>query len=324
MTPRLGENNPNIIYTKYETPSAFRKAGAFLPLDLIKKGVYEYRLSPYMGCSKRCQYCFELHNEFTHENEVKIKTNTVSVLKSNIPSLDKTKAILLDGYDCEKAEQKERLIRSALKVIVEYGIPLLIQTKSDLVLRDLDLLEELNDSGVFVNVSFSMTSLNQDHARIFEPYTCSPFNRLEAMKKISDAGIHTGIILMPVLPFISDTKEELNTLFSRSAEKGCEYVIPELLRVTSSGKQRDMCFGIIRKHFPELVKRYEELYPARQFGPKFGSGPRDNAYRSGLLKRIGEVSRRYGLPTAFPSIQEPRSERRETISKRQCTLGSFL
>jgi DNA repair photolyase len=290
MTPRLGEKNPNIVYTKYETPSAFRKAGAFLPLDLIKKGVYEYRLSPYMGCSKRCQYCFELHNEFILENDVKIKTNTVSVLKSNIPMLDKTKAILLDGYDCETAEQKEGIIRSSLRVIVEYGIPFFIQTKSDLVvLRDLDLLKELNDSGVFVNVSFSMTSLNQDHSRIFEPYTCSPLNRLKAMKKISDAGIHTGIILMPVLPFISDTNEELDLLFSRSAEKGCEYVIPELLRVTSSGKQRDMCFGVIRKHFPALVKRYEELNPARQFGPKFGSGPRDNAYRSGLLKRIDEV-----------------------------------
>ena len=324
MTPRLGENNPDIIYTKYETPSAFRKAGAFLPLDLIKKEVYEYRLSPYMGCSKRCQYCFELHNEFTHEKEVKIKTNTVSILKSNIASLDKSKAILLDGYDCETAEQKEMLVRSSLKVIVEYGIPLIIQTKSDLVLRDLDILKELNNSGVFVNVSFSLTSLNQDHARIFEPYTCSPLNRLEAMKKISYAGIHTGIILMPVLPYISDTEEELDLLFSESAEKGCEYVIPEPLRVTSSGKQRDMCFGVIRKHFPALVKRYEELYPARQFGPKFGSGPRDNVYRSGLLKRIDETSRRYGIPTVFPSIPEPQSGRRETISKRQCTLDLFM
>jgi len=324
MTPRLGEINPSITYTKYETPSAFRIAGAFLPRDLIKKEVYEYRLSPYMGCSKRCRYCFELHNEFIHEDEVKIKTNTVSVLKSNIPGLDKTKAILLDGYDCETAEQREKLIRSSLEVIVEYGIPLLIQTKSDLVLRDLDLLEELNDSGVFVNVSFSLTSLNQDHARIFEPYTCSPLDRLEAMKKISDAGVQTGIILMPVLPFISDADEELDLLLSRAAENGCEYVVPEPLRITCSGKQRDMCFDVLRRHFPALVKRYEELYPARRFGPKFGSGPRGSAYLSCLLKRIDEVSRRYGLPTVFPRIPEPRPEMREPISRRQCTLDRFM
>jgi len=324
MTPQLGDSNPNIIYTKYETPSAFRKAGAFLPRDLIKKEIYEYRLSPYMGCSKRCRYCFEPHNEFIREDEVKIKTNTVSVLKSNIPGLDKTKAVLLDGYDCETAEQKERIIRASLKVIVEYGIPLLIQTKSDLVLRDLDLLEELNDSGVFVAVSFSMTSLNQDHARIFEPYTCPPLDRLKAMKKISDAGIQTGIILMPVLPFISDSNEELNLLFSRSTENGCEYVIPEPLRVTSSGKQRDMCFGVLREHFPALVKRYEELYPARQFGPKFGSGPKDNAYLSALLKRIDEVSRRYDITTIFPRIPEPRPEKRGAISRCQCTLDRFM
>ena len=141
---------------------------------------------------------------------------------------------------------------------------------------------------------------------------------------ISNAGVQTGIILMPVLPFISDTDEELDLLFSRSAENGCGYVIPEPLRVTSSGNQRETCFGVLREHFPGLVKRYEELYPARQFGPKFGSGPRDNAYLSGLLKRIDEVSRRYSLPTVFPRIPEPQSERRGAISRRQCTLDHFI
>lgn len=324
MEIKLGDENPEIKYIKYETPSACRKAGAFLPLDIIKMEIYEYRLSPYMGCSKRCQYCFELHNEFIRPNEVKIKTNTTSVLKKIIPNLNELKVILLDGYDCEVAEQKERLIRSSLEIIIEYKLPVLIQTKSDLVLRDLDLLCELNDLANFVNVSFSITSLNQDHAQIFEPYTCSPMDRLRAMKKISEAGIQTGIILMPVLPFISDTDDELDLLFSMAVENDCQYIVPESLRLTSSGGQREMWFNILRKYFSGLVGQYEELYPPSPSGPKFGSGPTDIGYLSELSKKIAGYSERYNIPTKFPKPPTPKFEKRPIISKHQNTLDSFM
>ncbi len=324
MKPGLGDENPHIRYVKYETPSAFRKAGAFLPKKIIEMEIYGYRLSPYMGCSKRCRYCFELHNEFIHANEVKIKINTPSVLKKTIQGLHEIKPILLDGYDCEVAEQKEGLIRSSLEIIIEYGLSVLIQTKSDLVLRDLDLLQELNDIAGFVNVSFSLTSLNQDHARIFEPYTCSPVNRLKAMKKVSDSGIQTGIILMPVLPFISDSDEVLDLLFSKAVENGCQYIVPEPLRVTASGDQRKMWFDVLRRCFPALVERYERLYPASTFGPKFGSGPRDIGYSYELSKKMDRFSEQYKIPTEFPRPPEPRSGKRPMISRYQNTLDSFM
>ncbi len=324
MRPKLGDVNPNVRYVKYETGSAFRRAGAFLPRKIIKRNTYEYRLSPYMGCPKRCQYCFELHNEFIHIDEVKIKTNTVSLLKKTLPNLHKIKPILLDGYDCEVAEQKEGLIRSSLEIIVEYSLPLFIQTKSDLVLRDLDLLKELNDLGSFVNVSFSLTDLNREHTKIFEPYTCSPTNRLKALKRISDAGIQTGIILMPILPFISDEDEELEILFSKAVENGAQYIVPESLRLKGEGGQRKMWFDVLRKHYPSLVARYEKLYPATGFGLKFGSFPNDIGYSGGLSKKIMKLSKDYGVSTDFPNVPQAKVEKSPIVSRYQNRLDSFM
>ena len=322
MKPILGTENPQIKYVRYETPSAFRKAGAFLPRKIM--GIYNYRLSPYMGCAKRCQYCFEYHNEFINSNEVKIKTNTVSILKKGIENMGESNPILLDGYDCEVAEQKERLIRDSLEVMIKHGQSVLIQTKSGLVLRDLDLLEELNALADFVSVSFSLTSLDKEHARIFEPYTCTPENRLKAMRAVSDAGISTGIILMPVIPHISDTDECLDTLFSKASECGCQYIVPEPLRIRSTGNQREMCFNTLRQHFPHLIGRYKKLYPASPSGPKFGSGPQDPNYLQSLSKRIHSFAKNYGIPVEFPRFTKREPGRARAMAGRQRTLDSFM
>ena len=326
MKIQLGEKNPYIKYVRYETPSAFRKAGAFLPRAILDMGLYEYRLSPYMGCAKRCQYCFELHNEFIGQDQVKIKTDTVATVRNTIATSCTRKAILLDGYDCEVAEIEERLIRKSLEVLLEYRMPLFIQTKSDLVLRDLDLLNKLNDLGVFVNVSFSLTNLNEEHSRIFEPYTCTPGNRMSAMKTISDNGILTGILLMPVLPFISDTEDDLDRLFSNAAENGCHYIVYEPLRVTSNGPQRDMCFNVLKRHFPDLVERYERLYPNNIYGPKFGAGPIDTGYLDRLSERIERLSKKYNIATCFPKpeFETKQIESKQIISRFQNTLDKFM
>ncbi len=318
---KLGEINPNIRFSRYETPSAIRKAGAFLPRKLVDMGLYEYRLSPYMGCEKRCMYCFELHNEFIERDEVKIKTNTVSLVKRIVRDLSGDSAILVDGYDSEQAESRERLIRRSLEIIAEQGLPVIIQTKSDLVLRDTDLLVKLKDKGVFVKVFFSLTSLSESIHRNFEPYTCSPRDRIRAMGKLSGAGISTDAILMPVLPYISDTEEELDSLFSTLKEKGCGHIIPEPLRLTSSGPQRDTFLEALEGFTPSLVKRYERLYPARSDGWKFGTGPRNMDYIGTLIKRIEVLSRKYGIPTIF---DRPLLGRFDVKSPSQRNLGDFF
>ncbi len=315
-----GRVNPNIRFSRYETPSAMRKAGAFLPRKLMDLGLYKYRLSPYMGCEKRCRYCFELHNEFIEKDEVKIKTNTVPLVSKTVPDLSGNNAILVDGYDSEQAESSERLIRRSLEIIVEQGLPVIIQTKSDLVLRDMDLLLESKARGTYVKVFFSLTSLSEELHRTFEPYTCPPLDRIRAMGKLSDAGIPTDVTLMPVLPFISDTEEELDHLFSAVKENGCGHIIPGPLRLTSSGPQRDAFLEVIKEYSPSLLERYERLYPARKDGWKFGTGPQSVDYINDLNKRIGTLSGRYQIPTMF---KRPALERFDVKPPAQRSLGDF-
>jgi DNA repair photolyase len=317
----LGEENKKVLYTRYSTPSAYRESGAFLPRKLMWPKIYRYRLSPYMGCPKRCAYCFELHNDWINPDEVKIKINTVEFVRNEISKQKQRDIILLDGYDCERAEIKEKLIRDSLKVILDYQMPLLIQTKSDLVLRDLDILEQLNEKTSFLHVAFSITDLNPFHHQMFETYTCAPKNRLKAMKKISKAGISTGLYLMPVLPYISDTQEELEHLFDKASENSCQYIIYNPLRVAGSGPQRKKWFDTLKEYFPSLVKKYEKLYPYKENAYKFGHVPRDSTYLKELSKKIAYLREKYGMDN---DISRPEIDKKSVISNGQKSLSNFM
>lgn len=317
----LGEENKKVSYTRYSTPSAYRECGAFLPTKLIRSNIYRYRLSPYMGCPKRCAYCFELHNDWINPDEVKIKTNTVEFVRDEISRQKQRDVILLDGYDCEHTEIKEKLIRNSLRVILEYRMPLLIQTKSDLVLRDLDILKQLNEKTNFLHVAFSITDLNPSHHQMFETYTCAPKNRLKAMKAISKAGISTGLHLMPVLPYISDTQQELEHLFDEASKNGCQYIIYNPLRVAGSGPQRKKWFDTLKEYFPSLVKEYEKLYPYKENTYKFGDVPRDSTYLKELSKKIAVLRKKYGMDN---DISRPEIDKKSIIFNEQKSLSDFM
>lgn len=300
---RLGEQNPNICFTRYRSPSAFRRAGAFIPRLLKHMHIYDYRLSPYMGCTKRCIYCFELVNRNVGKHEIKVKINTVEYVRKVLLTLNERKAVLVDGYDCEEIEKETKLLRNSLNVLLKFRMPVFVQTKSSLVLRDIDKLERLSERTELTTIAFSLTSLDEEHARIFEPYTTPPEERIKAMQKLSGRGISTGITLMPILPFISDTDKTLEHVFSEAAAVGCSYVIPEPLRVTGVGPQRNNVFQVIRKYYPELLPKYEQLYPRDPYGPKFGTRPRSRIYLYDLFQRIRVKGRRYKISTKFPMLK---------------------
>jgi len=321
MPYELGEENDKVSYTRYKTPSAYRESGAFLPRKLMWPKIYRNRLSPYMSCPKRCAYCFELHNPWIGLDEVKIKTNTVEFVRKIISQQRQRDVILLDGYDCERAELKEEFIRNSLKVILEYRMPLLIQTKSDLVLRDLDILKQLNEKTSFLHVAFSITDLNPSHHQIFETYTCAPKNRLKAMKTVSKADISTGLHLMPVLPYISDTQQELEHLFDEASKNGCQYIIYNPLRVAGSGPQRKKWFDTLKKYFPSLVKKYEKLYPYREDAYKFGHVPRNSTYLKELSEKITVLEKKYGMDN---DISRPKIDKKPIIFNKQKSLSDFV
>lgn len=117
---------------------------------------------------------------------------------------------------------------------------------------------------------------------------------------------------MPILPFISDTNKVLEHVFSEAASVGCSYVIPEPLRITGVGSQRNNVFQLIKKYYSELLPKYERLYPRDPYGPAFGTRPRSRTYLYNLFQRIRAKGRKYKISTTFPrkieaSLNPPRT-----------------
>jgi DNA repair photolyase len=156
---------------------------------------------------------------------------------------------------------------------------------------------------------------------MFETYTCAPKNRLKAMKKISKAGIPTGLYLMPVLPYISDTQQELEHLFDEASKNGCQYIIYAPLRVAGSGPQRKKWFDTLKEYSPSLVKKYEKLYPYEKDAYKFGHAPYDSIYLNELSKKIAVLGKKYDIDN---NISRPKIDKKIIIPKKQKSLIDFM
>jgi DNA repair photolyase len=169
-----------------------------------------------------------------------------------------------------------------------------------MILRDMDLMKDIRDVAILpddltdkldngVIVSFSFSTLDGELAEIIEPGAPSPMERLETMKEFSDAGFKTGIINMPVLPFLSDSDEAIQSMVKTAKNYGAHYVLYSGL--TLYGTDNDDCktlyFNFLREHHPELLKEYEKL-----FQKSFASSKN---YQHDVASRFSEISHEYGV-----------------------------
>jgi len=160
--------------------------------------------------------------------------------------------------DYQPAEGRFKLSRKMLEVIRDLDFPVHIVERSPLVLRDLDILEKINKRS-WVCVSISVTTLDEQLTRLFEPKASAPRSRLMAMKKISEPGILTGTALMPVLPYITDSEITFEEIVRSTAEHGGRYVFAGG-GLTLDDNVKTRYTRLIQDHFPSLVERYDELY----------------------------------------------------------------
>lgn len=182
-----------------------------------------------------------------------------------------------------------RLTRGALEIIARLGFPLHLITKSDLVVRDIDLLAQIAQTACYV--SFTITTTDDELAAILEPRAPSPTRRLAAIRALADAGVTAGVTLMPVLPYLEDTEENVASVVTRAAEAGARYLIPAF-SVTLRDRQRDYFYAALDQHFPGLSDRYRHRY-----GDQYGCNS-DRAARLGQV--CSELVARYGLATRVP------------------------
>ena len=207
-----------------------------------------YTLDPYQNCGFGCRYC-----DSTYDETIYIKTNAAQLLKKELETTEKGTIIVgsvVDPY--QKAEESYNITRNLLEIIEQYDFPCHILTKSNLVLRDIDLLSKMSDC----KVTISITTLNQSVSDLFERDVPSPMERLKTIEKLSEIGINAGLAVIPILPFIAE--EELENIVKSAKKHKAHYILHKHLEL--KGDQKGIFMKILEESYPNLVKKYEELY----------------------------------------------------------------
>jgi DNA repair photolyase len=255
----------------------------------------KYNMNLYRGCQHRCIYCDSRSECYQIENfdgEVLVKANGIELLRKELTRKRVKSTIGLGSMnDCYMPLERERnLTGQALGVIAEFGFPVHVMTKSNLVLRDLDTLCEINRR--YATVSFTITTADDDLGKKLEPGAPLVSERFRAMRTLVDRGIQTGVSLMPVLPFIEDTEENIAAIVRKAHEHGASYIIPSF-GMTMRDRQRAYYYDKLDELFPGLRQKYERMY-----GDQYHC-PVPNASR--LAKAFYELCDRYGIsPRIIP------------------------
>ena len=223
-----------------------------------------YGMNIYRGCTHGCIYCDSrsLCYRFTHPFEdVEVKRNAPELLEKALRSKRRPCMIgtgsMSDPY--MHCEEKLRLTRRCLQIILENGFGASIQTKSDRILQDLDLLDEINRSAKCV-VQMTLTTYDDALCRILEPNVCSTKRRIEVLKELQKRQIPTLVWLTPILPFLNDTEENITAILNECAEAGVKGVIDFGMGLTLRDGDREYYYAALDRHFPGMKERYISRY----------------------------------------------------------------
>ena len=251
----------------------------------------KYSMNLYRGCQHQCITCDSRSLCYGIENfnsEVLVKANAVELLTKELAS-KRVKGTIGTGSMNDPympLEMQLNLTGRALQVIAQFGFPVQVITKSDLALRDLDTLCEVNTH--FAAVSFTVTTADDDLGRKVEPGAPLVSQRLRATRTLADHGIHAGICMMPILPFIEDSEENIAAIVAQAHAHGAAYIIP-WFGTSLRDRQRAYYYDQLDRFFPGLRERYEHT-----FGDRYScSAPN----RQRLKRVFDDLSDRHGIAT---------------------------
>ena len=218
----------------------------------------------YRGCQHGCIYCdsrslcYQMNHAF---EDIEVKENALSLLEQALKAKRK-KCMIGTGAMSDPyipLEEKLRLTRGALELISRYGFGVAIQTKSCRILRDLELLKEINSRSKAV-VQMTLTTYDEKLCRIVEPHVSTTRERVEALKSFRDAGIPTVVWLCPLLPWLNDTKENLLGILEYCREAGVKGILNFGMGLTLRDGDREYYYAALDRHFPGLKQRYIQTY----------------------------------------------------------------
>src|SRR5579863_1039528 len=281
---------------------------------------FTWTINPYRGCEFACKYCYarythefmELRDGIDFEQKIFVKQHAADLLRQELrhvkPGEDIAIGTATDPY--QPAERRFEVTRAILEELTRHsGLEIGIVTKSNLVLRDIEVLRQIaKNNRLFVNIT--ITTMSVDLARILEPRAPRPDLRLEAMQKLNRAGIAAGVICAPVLPGITDSPQDLETLVRATAQAGGKYIYANSLFLKPCSSAVFMPF--LEKQFPQLVKSYQQRYRDRAFLPA--------SYRKRLSQLMKRLREKHGMPNDYDRYSKETHPAQETQPGEQMKL----
>jgi DNA repair photolyase len=255
---------------------------------------FQWTINPYRGCEFGCKYCYARYTHefmemdaYEFEDKIYAKSAASHLLRQELGRTDRQDRIALgtatDPY--QPAERRYGRTRSILEVFArDRGRFLGITTKSDLIVRDLDLLQEIARANV-LGIHITITTLNEKLARMLEPRAPRPDLRLEAVRKLSDAGLRVSVFPNPIMPGITDGERQLDRLAKAARDAGAQGFGGGPLFLMPSAQKVFLPF--LEKEFPHLAGRYRETFAKSAY--------LDRPYKDILRDRVQRVRDRWGL-----------------------------
>jgi DNA repair photolyase len=283
---------------------------------------FRWTINPYRGCSHACRYCFarqthtylDLDAGHDFDSKIVVKVNAPQRVRAELaaPRWRGEHVAMGTNVDCyQRAEGRYRLMPGILAALADAANPFSILTKGTLILRDIDLLEEA--SGVTdVGLAVSVGCADRDLWRTLEPGTPSPQRRLEVCAAFADRGLPCGVLMGPVVPFLSDSPGQLAATVRQAARAGARSVTPIVLHLRPGA--REWFLGWLGEHHPALVPRYRGLYGQGAYAPK--------DYQRRVTEQVRDLAQREGIGASHRGKNPRRQPRPQQNQAGQSRAGA--
>ncbi len=279
-----------------ETPIAYKEIHCESALNPLKRKIpFGWDLNIYRGCSHACRYCYAIYshsylNSDGFFDDIHVKTNIVEKLEQELSSPKWKREVVniggvTDSY--QKAEATYQLMPEILKLLIKYKTPAIISTKSTLVLRDYDLINELSQI-TYINIAATITSMDENVRQKIEPGGAPSAERFAMLKQFRKTNASVGLHVMPIIPYLTDDRENFESLCANAKDSGAHYLLPGVLYLR--GATRKVFFDFIQRDYPQLYPQLQALYK---------TGGAEKSYKDQLYLMVNELRDRYGISSSY-------------------------
>ena len=264
-------------------------------LNAVKGMPFNWTLNPYRGCTHGCHYCFarRYHVQFEMDADddfatvILVKRNFVEVLRRQLDRPAWTRELVAFGTATDPYQPIEghyRLTRQSIEVLARARTPVGLITKGPMVVRDMDVLLELTKEAS-CTVYMSVPTVDDEAWRTLEPGTAHPLQRLKAVRELVQAGVNAGVLMAPIVPGFSSSRDKITRTIEAIAEHGARFVGCNVMYLQDGTRAHFMAF--IAREFPSMLPRFEKLYGAGKYPPE--------PYRNEIKGMVRALQERYGM-----------------------------